>query len=100
MIPEIRFPISMLCPISFSPLSVESGGKGRVYLRHSPWTSTPKWVRIFAQNLNHTEKTSLETFWHTQVLNMKYLPLAIVLGFFSYFLLLFLLTFFCNPLFK
>ena len=51
---------------------------------HFPWTHTPKWLKIFPWNLNHTHKTSLETFWHPQVWNLKYLSLTTVLFFFTF----------------
>ena len=90
--PKIRFLMLMLCSISWSPLSLESGRKGRVYFCHSSWTHTPEQLGIFMWNLKHANKTSLETFWRTQVWNLKYLCLTIALIFFFFFnfLLLFL----------
>ena len=38
--PNIRFSVLMLCPISFSPSSLEKGGEEGVYFCHSPWTHT------------------------------------------------------------
>ena len=55
----------MLFPMSFSPSSLESERKKRMYFCHSPSTHTPEWVEIFARNMNHAEKTSIETFWET-----------------------------------
>ena len=79
----------MLCPISFSPLSLESAGERRAYFCHSLWTHTQEQFGIFAWNLNHADKTSLETFYYTQVSNLKYLFLIIVLVIFNFLLLFF-----------
>ena len=57
----------MLCPLPYSPSSLESGRKGRVYFRHSPRTNPSEEVGIFARNLNHADRNLLETFWRTQV---------------------------------
>ena len=87
--PRIRFLMFMLCPMSFIPSSLESGREGRVYFCHSPWTYIPKQVGIFAWNLNHADKTSLETFWHTQVWNLRHMASTIVLDFFKHFAVIF-----------
>ena len=65
---------------------------GRGYFSHSSWKHTQERLAIFVWNLNHADKTSLETFCHTQVWNLKYLSLKIV--FFFNFLLIFLQNFF------
>ena len=65
---------------------------GRGYFSHSPWKHTQERLAIFVWNLNHANKTSLETFCHTQVWNLKFLSLTIV--FFLNFLLIFLQSFF------
>ena len=91
--PKIRFPMLMLCPMSLSPSSLESGGEKGVY--HSPWTHTAERLGIFVWNLNHANKNSLETFWHTQVWSLKYLFLTIILLFLTlccYFYQLFLFS--------
>ena len=56
-----------------------------------PESKLQNWIWIFAWKLNYANKTSLETFWHTQVWNLKYLSWTIAL-FFLNFLLLFLVT--------
>ena len=53
-------------PVSFTPLSLESGGKGGVNFCHSHCQS-PERLEIIALNLNHVKETSSETFWHTQI---------------------------------
>ena len=68
----------MLRPMPFNSLYLESGGEGGMYFCHSPSTHTPERLGIFAGNLNHANETSLETFWHTQVQNLKYLSLTSV----------------------
>ena len=91
--PKIRFPMLILCPMSLSPSSLESGGEKGVY--HSPWTHTAERLGIFVWNLNHANKNSLETFWHTQVWSLKYLFLTIILLFltlYCYFYQLFLFS--------
>ena len=61
--PKIRFPMFMLFPMSFSPSSlVRERKKKRVYFCHSPPRHAPEWVGIFARNMNHADKTSIETF--------------------------------------
>ena len=50
MTPKIRFPMLMICPMSLSRLSLESGERGG---GHSPWKHTPEQLQIFAWNLNH-----------------------------------------------
>ena len=57
----------------------------RGYFCHCTWKYTPEWLGNFARSFNHAEITSLETFWHTQVWNLKYLSLIIVLFFFFTF---------------
>ena len=74
--PKIRFPMLMLCPMSLIPLPLESGGEGGVYFCHSPWKHTPERLGTFAWTLNDASKISLETFWHNQVWNLKYLSLT------------------------
>ena len=74
----------MLFPMSFSPSSLEKGREGRVYFCHTPWRHTPEHVGIFVWNLNHAYKTSLETFWHIQVGNLKQLRLTIVSFFYVF----------------
>ena len=72
---KIRFPMLMLCPMFFNPLSLDSGAS----IFSSLSLDTPERDRIFTWNLNHADKTSLETFWLTQIGNLKYLTLTIAL---------------------
>ena len=94
--PKIRFLMLMLCPMSFTPSSLEGGGGRVVYLclclclclslsvslclslsLSLSHTLEQRW--IFAWNMNHANKTSSETFWHTQVWDLKYLSLTVIL---------------------
>ena len=75
-----RFLILMLCPMSFTPSSLGSGGdredvmlyvlypfvfrerRGwRGYFCHISWTYTPERLESFVWNLNHANKTLSET---------------------------------------
>ena len=85
--PNIRFPVLMLCPMSFSPSSLEREGEGEVHFCHL------ERLAIFFCNLNHSNKTSWEKLSHTQVWNLKYLSLTIVLFLFFLFFLLFAVIF-------
>ena len=44
-----------------------------VYFCRSPWIQTLDRLGIFVCNLDPANQTFLETFWHTQVQNQKYL---------------------------
>ena len=65
--PKIRFPMLILCPMFFSPSSLDRRGEGGVHFCHSSLTHTPEQLGIFARNLKHAHKTSLLTFCHTQI---------------------------------
>ena len=79
--------------MSLIPSYLESRVEGSGGIFVTLWMQTPERLDIFFWNLNHANKTSLESFWDTQVWNLRKSDFDNCLVFF-YFLLLFFANFF------
>ena len=69
----VSIPRLTLCPVFLSPSSLKDNCP-------SPWTQASECLWIFYWNLDLVSKTSLETYWPTQIWNLKQIFWVVLCG--------------------